>query len=208
VSCRRHWHGLRWQPHWPTSNGPWPTASTGRRRLISVGLFLRLVTPPPRYQKPPRPGRVPLVDIIVWTLFSWSPWRCWLSSARCGGGRDRRTPRDSTWLSGVTSQQCRLTSGALRTGGQVDTLTWQQDGLSVKVEGASSGVWQPLTLLQGIWPSRNWWPHVYRWTSDHQQRARRRAHSLGLPISLSVNQLAFIGQLDFTGSSTATAEEQ
>jgi hypothetical protein len=75
-----------------------------------------------------------LVDIIVWTLFSWSPWRCW-PSARCGG-RGPTVPSRQYWRWVGRYQPAVLASVALRTGGQVDTLTWQQDGLSVKVEGA------------------------------------------------------------------------
>jgi translocation and assembly module TamB len=148
------------------------------------------------------------LGIIVWTLFSLAAVAVLAVSALWWwAGTDGSLATVLGWVGRYQPAVSTGVSGALRTGGQVDTLTWQQDGLSVKVEGARLA-WQPLTLLQGdlaITELAATRITVVDQRPPSNEPPAGAPTSLGLPISLSVNQLA-IGQLDFTGPSTATAD--
>ena len=93
-------------------------------------------------------------------------------------------------------------TGALRSGGHLQTLTWQQDGLSVKADDVRL-VWQPLGLLQGELTVSQLTVGLL---TVNDQRPPSTAAPLEAPTSLrlalpiALDTLA-IGKIDFQGPS-------
>ena len=95
------------------------------------------------------------------------------------------------------------TTGALRSGGHLQTLTWQQEGLSVKANDVYL-VWQPLGLLQGELTVSQL--TVGLLTIDDQRPPFTAAPleaptSLRLALPVALDAVA-IGKIDFQGPST------
>ena len=168
-----------------------------------------VTTPHPRPAQPvsPRPGRAyRWFAIVVWSLFTFAAVMVLAVSALWWwAGTDGSLATVLGWAGRYQPVVATGASGALRAGGQMDTLAWQQGGLSVKAEGVRLA-WQPLTLLQGeltITELAAARITVMDQRPPSNEPPAGAPTALGLPISLSVNKLA-IGQLDFTGPSTTT----
>lgn len=155
---------------------------------------------------PPRPNRASRwFAAVVWTLFSLAA----VAVLAIGGlwwwaGTDGSLATVLRWAARSQPLVATGTTGALRTGGQVTTLTWQQGGLSVRAEDVHLA-WQPWALLQGELAVRQL--TAARVTVNDQRPPTPPVGaptSLHLPLQLSVGDLA-IGQVNYTGPNTATA---
>ncbi|MGV8804556.1 MAG: translocation/assembly module TamB domain-containing protein [Polaromonas sp.] len=96
-------------------------------------------------------------------------------------------------------------TGSLRTGGHIDQLQWQQDGLSVKASDISLA-WQPWALLNGT-------VQLDRLTAGQVQVTDRRAPSstpatlpdhIRLPVKVVLGELA-VAQLQWQGATSFAA---
>lgn len=96
-------------------------------------------------------------------------------------------------------------SGSLRSGGHIDQLQWQQNGLSIKASDVRLA-WQPWSLLHGTLQL----DHVS--AASVQVNDQRAAAStpaapplaLGLPLQIVLSELS-VGQFDLTGNTAFSA---
>ncbi|MFI5444451.1 translocation/assembly module TamB domain-containing protein [Polaromonas sp. UC242_47] len=107
-----------------------------------------MATPNHTAPAPARPSRrwhhvlataLAAVFVVLLTGFSALWW--W-------SGTDGSLATSLRWVARYHPLNAEGVSGSLRAGGQVQTLSWQQDGLKVVATGASLA-WQPLSLLSG-----------------------------------------------------------
>ncbi|MBC7547473.1 MAG: translocation/assembly module TamB domain-containing protein [Polaromonas sp.] len=155
---------------------------------------------------PPRPNRASRwFAAVVWTLFTLAALLVLaVSGLWWWAGTDGSLATVLGWAARAQPLVATGTTGALRAGGQINTLTWQQDGLSVRAEDVRLA-WQPWALLQGELSIRQL--AAARVTINDQRPPTPSAGaptSLRLPVQLSVEGLA-IGQLLFTGPSTTAS---
>ena len=155
----------------------------------------------------PRPNRASRwFAAVVWTLFALAAVLVLaVSGLWWWAGTEGSLATMLGWAARVQpSMVATGTTGALRVGGQVTTLTWEQGGLSIRAEDVRLA-WQPWALLQGDLAIRQL--TAARVTVSDQRPTTPSAGvpaSLRLPLQLSVGNLA-IGQLSYTGPTTAAA---
>ncbi len=155
---------------------------------------------------PPRPNRVSRwFAAVVWALFTLvAALVLAVSGLWWWAGTEGSLATALAWAARIQPLATTGVSGALRAGGQITTLTWEQGGLFVKAEDARLA-WQPWALLQGEVSIRQL---AAARVSVNDQRAPTPATgaptSLRLPLQLSAGDVA-IGQFKYTGPNTATA---
>ena len=155
---------------------------------------------------PPRPHRVSRwFAAVVWTLFTLvAALVLAVSGLWWWAGTEGSLATALAWAARIQPLATTGVSGALRAGGQITTLTWEQGGLFVKAEDARLA-WQPWALLQGELSIHQL---AAARVSVNDQRAPTPATgaptSLRLPLQLSAGDVA-IGQFKYTGPNTATA---
>ena len=155
---------------------------------------------------PPRPGRASRwFAALVWTLFTLAAVLVLaVSGLWWWAGTDGSLATVLGWAARTQPVVANGATGALRAGGQVNTLTWQQNGLSVKAEGVRL-VWQPWALLQGELLIREL---AAARVSVNNQRPPSNTPpagaptSLRLPLQISVESLS-VAQVSYTGPNTA-----
>ena len=168
-------------------------------------------TPHPPPTRSTRPG-VPHRNLVsrwfaalVWTLFSLAAAAVLaVSGVWWWAGTDGSLATVLGWAARAQPLVATGTTGALRAGGQVNTLTWQQGGLSIRAEDLRLA-WQPWALLQGELAIRQL--TAARVTVNDQRPPTPPTSaptSLRLPLQLSVGSLA-IGQVNYAGPNKATA---
>ncbi|MFM9901928.1 MAG: translocation/assembly module TamB domain-containing protein [Polaromonas sp.] len=144
---------------------------------------------------------------LIWTMFSLAAVLVLaVSGLWWWAGTDGSLATVLGWAARTQPLVATGTTGALRAGGQVTTLTWEQGGLSVRADDVRLA-WQPWALLQGELSIRQL--TAARVTVNDQRAPSTTPPagaptSLRLPLQLSVGDVA-IGQVNYTGPNTATA---
>ncbi len=143
---------------------------------------------------------------LVWALFGMLA----LVAVMAGGlwwwaGTDGSLATTLRWASKAQPLATQGATGALRSGGHIDTLAWQPDGLAVRAEDVHLA-WQPLSLLQGELTISEL--KVGRLAIDDQRPPSTQAPagpptSLRLPLPITLDALA-IGKIDFQGAARGT----
>jgi translocation and assembly module TamB len=120
-------------------------------------------------------------------------------------GTDGSLATALAWISRTQPLSAERVTGSLRTGGHVDQLVWQQDGLRVDVRDVTLA-WQPWSLLHGTL-------EVNRLAAASVQVDDQRTPSttpsvppsaLGLPLPVVLDGFS-IGQFQWTGGATLSA---
>jgi translocation and assembly module TamB len=120
-------------------------------------------------------------------------------------GTDGSLATALNWIARTQPLSAERVTGSLRTGGHIDQLVWQQDGLRVDVRDITLA-WQPWSLLHGTL-------EVNRLAAASVQVNDQRAPSttpsvppsaLGLPLPVVLDGFS-IGQFQWTGAATFSA---
>lgn len=120
-------------------------------------------------------------------------------------GTDGSLATALAWIGRTQPLSAERVTGALRTGGHIDQLVWQQDGLRVDVRDITLA-WQPWSLLHGTL-------EVNRLAAASVQVNDQRAPSttpsvppsaLGLPLPVVLDGFS-IGQFQWTGGAAFSA---
>ncbi|WP_228778595.1 translocation/assembly module TamB domain-containing protein [Polaromonas sp. Pch-P] len=120
-------------------------------------------------------------------------------------GTDGSLATALNWIARTQPLSAERVTGSLRTGGHIDQLVWQQDGLRVDIRDITLA-WQPWSLLHGTL-------EVNRLAAARVQVTDQRAPSttpsvppsaLGLPLPVVLDGFS-IGQFQWTGAATFSA---
>jgi translocation and assembly module TamB len=111
---------------------------------------------------------------------------------------DGSLARALTWVAQSQPLTFERASGSLRAGGRVGQLTWQQDGLTVQVNGLTV-VWQPWSLLQRKLELTQLAADSVAVNDARPAPAEpsKPPTALGLPLAVRIDRFA-VGQLSLT----------